>query len=101
MARRATDFGVFGVLSFGDEYPANTSQLQISNIKGENHTLDFILPIAASNTGLPYLRSLIFDLSKQDPPSRVNPLMFPQRIIEKPLNRVERRSYSRRPECCC
>lgn len=71
MARRATDFGVFGVLSFGDEYPANTSQFQIPNIKGEDHTLDFILPIAASHTGLPYLRSLIFDLSKRDPPSRL------------------------------
>ena len=69
MARRATDFGIFGVLDFGGEYPANTSQFHLPNIKSENHSLDFLLPIATSHTGLPYLRSLIFDLSKRTPPS--------------------------------
>jgi len=69
MARRATDFGIFGVLDFGEVYPANTSQFKIPSVDSKNKTLAFILPLAASETGLTYLRTLIFDLSRRPAPT--------------------------------
>jgi hypothetical protein len=71
MARRATDFGIFYVLSFGEDYPANTSQFELPPIQTANHNLDSILPIAASHTGLPYLTGLILDLSMRPTPSKL------------------------------
>lgn len=70
MVRRQTDFGIYCVLSFGEEYPANTRKFEIQGFNSENPALDFILPIAASHTGLPYLRSIIFDLSRRTVPSK-------------------------------
>ena len=71
MARRTTDFGIFCVLSFGKEYPANTSQFELPSIETANHDLDVILQIAASHTGLPYLRGLILDFSMRPSPSKM------------------------------
>jgi hypothetical protein len=69
MARRTTDFGIFCVLAFGEEYPANTAQFEIPSVDSKNKTLDLILPLAASETGLPYLRALILDLSRRPAPT--------------------------------
>ena len=73
MARRATDFGIYCVLDFGQEYPFDANQfavLDFRNLKSEDVRLDFILSIAAPHSGHHYLRPLIFDLSRKTSPSK-------------------------------
>lgn len=70
MNRRGTDFGIYGVLDFGEEYKPDTSKFVIENFKSESNSLDFILPIAASKTGRAFLKTIIFELSKRPSPSK-------------------------------
>jgi hypothetical protein len=70
MNRQSTDFGIYGVLNFGEEYKSDTSKFVFKNFKSESNDLEFILPIAASETGRNFLKTIIFELSKRIPPSK-------------------------------
>jgi hypothetical protein len=70
MARVGTDYGIYCVLDFGAAHPYSRSKFKIPNFDDASAPLDFILPIAAAETGRPYLRPLIVDVSRKVAPSK-------------------------------
>jgi len=70
MARQATDFGIYCVLAFGPEYPADKSKFKIAGFNCEDAPLDMILSVANVGSGRPYLRSLVIDVSRRAAPSK-------------------------------
>lgn len=73
MQQRQTDFGVFGVINFGKDYPYDPSQFAV--IRGftfdATTDLDLALEIARAETGLRHVRKVIFDVSPQASPSKL------------------------------
>lgn len=70
MTRRGTDYGIYCVLDFGSDYPADMGQFHIEHFDANQATLDLILPVAASHTGRRNLRTIQFDLARRVPPSK-------------------------------
>ncbi|MDQ4122738.1 MAG: hypothetical protein M3209_14975 [Acidobacteriota bacterium] len=70
MARKATDFGIYCVLYFGNEYPANTQNFNKIGNDYKEKDLEFLLGYRAQRSGLKYLKTMVFDLSRKLPPSK-------------------------------
>jgi hypothetical protein len=73
MQQRQTDFGIFGVVDFGSEFPYDVKQFGvIEEFEFDAETpLDLALEIARNSTGLPNVRKVIFDVSHQVSPSKL------------------------------
>lgn len=73
MRQRQTDFGVFGVISFGADYKYDPTLF--SGIRGfkidADTEMETALEIAAGETGLRNVRNVIFDVSHQVSPSKL------------------------------
>lgn len=73
MQQRQTDFGVFGVIDFGVEFPYDRNQFGVIEdfVFDAETPLDLALEIARIETGLPNVRKVIFDVSNQVSPSKL------------------------------
>lgn len=71
MDRRNTDYGIYCVLDFGNEFKSDTSKFIFKTFNPTNTSLDTILQIAASETGKKFMKTIIFNLSKKISPSKM------------------------------
>jgi hypothetical protein len=69
MDRCRTDYGVYCVLDFGEEYPPNLGALALPHLSGL--PLDAVLELRSRDTGRMYLTTVVLDVAPKPAPSKM------------------------------